>query len=505
MVRATIDPVAVRPIEPAVSASSLPYRWLVGLELGLAAVLCTLFVWSRDLWLDEAVSASLAKAPWAEFVETVREREVNAAVYFLALRAWSVFGTSELALRSLSIVCAVGAAALVIKLTRELRGDVASLCAGAVFIVNSLFVHWGQEARGYALMMLLTTASSLLFVRAVRTDRRGPWLGFVGLSLLAAGTSFWAVFVAVGQLGSLLFRPPREVPWRRAIEATALWLLFILPMGLLVQGNRTGIGGLAGNAPGRVMQDIQDAVPRSFVAVALVAVIAVAGWALLHLHRRGPLPGVLGDWPLMFALCWMVAPAAGLIGYSYFQTPVLIIKYFIVCLPPLAVATGIVLAGLRLTWRVAALTVVLAVCLFGVVRFYVAGEEEDWSGSTAFVAAEVQEGDGVLFYAPFGRIPFEWSARDHEAITNLADPVKPTHPWNEGLLESIVYQPMPREGVAAASEPFERVWLVLSSEAPNGPEEPELAGVRDGLADAGFTVQQEKEFEGVRVLLYTRA
>src|ERR1700691_5374814 len=111
--------------------SLVPLHWrrAFGGELVLGAILGSLFISTHSLFLDETVSATLAKVPWHRFTDVVAHREPNMGFYYLLLRGWVGFGGSEAAPRSLSVLAAVGALAVVIVLTRQLFGQrVALLC-----------------------------------------------------------------------------------------------------------------------------------------------------------------------------------------------------------------------------------------------------------------------------------------------------------------------------------------------------------------------------------------
>ena len=99
-----------------------PQHWRLAVvaELVLGAILGSLFLGTHSLFLDESVSATLATAPWHRFANVVTHREANMALYYLLLRGWVVFGHSEVALRSLSVILAVGALWVVIVLGARL-------------------------------------------------------------------------------------------------------------------------------------------------------------------------------------------------------------------------------------------------------------------------------------------------------------------------------------------------------------------------------------------------
>src|ERR1700744_4885801 len=197
MMASTATDVAGGSADPASEddAALTPRQWRLGVvaELVLGGVLGSLFLGTHSLFLDESVSSTLATAPWHRFANVVSHREANMALYYLLLRGWVVFGHSEIALRSLSVILAVGALWVLIMLARTLFGRRTALLAGLVLAVNPLFIQFAQGVRGYSLALLLVSASSYFFVRGVRQVDPPPrlcWTAYTVVSALAADTNF---------------------------------------------------------------------------------------------------------------------------------------------------------------------------------------------------------------------------------------------------------------------------------------------------------------------------
>src|SRR5204863_36231 len=91
----------------------------------------------------------------------------------------------------------------------------AALIVAALFAVNPYFVWYSQEARAYALLVLLCTLSLLFFLRAER-DGRDTWKWAV-TSALALCTHYFAALLLVPEAAWLLWRldrcSARGSPW----------------------------------------------------------------------------------------------------------------------------------------------------------------------------------------------------------------------------------------------------------------------------------------------------
>jgi len=155
----------------------------------LAGLAARLFVSpDRPLWLDEAWTLGVAGLPdWKATVEQVW-LDANAPVYPLLIHLWAgLAGTSDAALRFPSLVFSLAAPLLVAGwrvdgLRVEERLALATLLA--VWIEGIL---QAQEARCYAMLLLLATAQTLAFLQLMRRPdlgRAALWAGVAGAVIL---------------------------------------------------------------------------------------------------------------------------------------------------------------------------------------------------------------------------------------------------------------------------------------------------------------------------------
>lgn len=108
-----------------------------------------------SLWNDEAFSRYYFKLGlsfmWTEGLRS----ESSPPLYYMAIGAWiQLFGGSEAALRSLSVVSSSLAIVLVYALGRELFGPRQGLTASALFALSATQIYYAQEARPYALLLI---------------------------------------------------------------------------------------------------------------------------------------------------------------------------------------------------------------------------------------------------------------------------------------------------------------------------------------------------------------
>lgn len=203
-----------------------------------------LFTRSR-LWLDEALSVDIARLPLTRIPDALRHDGAPPLYYFL-LHVWtSVFGTGDLASRSLSGVCMAAAVVTVWFVARRVGGtDVAWL--SALFMASNPYaIRYATEARMYALMILLVSCGLLAFQRTREAPSIGRAATFGLVVALGVYTQYWAFYLLVVVVGLLIFMTWR-VADRRAFVllgvATAVGVATFIPWlpTFLYQRQHTG-------------------------------------------------------------------------------------------------------------------------------------------------------------------------------------------------------------------------------------------------------------------------
>jgi mannosyltransferase len=191
---------------------------------------------------DEIVTASrVLRGDFVHAMEAVGFSESAPPLYYALAWLWTqVTGTGEFGLRSLSALAGVATVPVAYLLGAELRGRRTGLVAAALVAVNPMLLWYSQEARGYALMVLLTSLSLLYFLRATDVPslrcrygsgdgtsaggRRDLTLWGV-FSALALATHYFAIFPIALEAFWLLWR-------RRRAAIAGLWIVTLAGLAL---------------------------------------------------------------------------------------------------------------------------------------------------------------------------------------------------------------------------------------------------------------------------------
>jgi hypothetical protein len=158
----------------------------------------------QSFWVDEAVTVELLRGGLGHVLHGVVDTESTPPLYYVLAWLWSQpFGLGEVGLRSMSALLGTATIPIVWAVGRRLAGDRTGLIAALLAAANPLLIWYSQEARAYALLVLLATLSLLLFLRALDDPSRGRVAAWGVVGALALATHYFAFFILLAEV--LLF------------------------------------------------------------------------------------------------------------------------------------------------------------------------------------------------------------------------------------------------------------------------------------------------------------
>lgn len=480
----------------------------LALQVALGAVVVGIGIGSEPFWRDEAASVSISDRSFAGIFDVLGDTDANSGLYYLLLHIWMWGGDSEGWVRIPSALCALATIPVTALLARRLFDDRVGIAAGFLLALNAFVVIYAQTARGYALVLLLSTVSTLLFVEAASKDRPSLYVGYAVASILAVYVSLFAGLAILAHLVSLPFLPKIRSRLRSFAVAYGAILLATCPLAIfllttasdqvswierpgLLELERTGRRLLGGE--------------ERLLAVAYGG-LGLIGLAAAWFAARRPRERAVSRerWRLVLLAGWAALPVMLLFVLSQAK-PLFLDHYLISVVPALAIlaAVGLVWVGRR-SRPLAALAAVLLLALSLVARAKLEPvAPEDLRAAADSIASEAEPEDGIGYAPAFTRVGLEWYLeREDEGVRPVDFGVAPGgQPEQVGHLYA--RELLPAELVERLGR-FDRIWLVSY---PGSDWHP----TPEPMLDAGIPVLSEQytriradDFDGVLVELYTR-
>jgi uncharacterized membrane protein len=274
---------------------------IVGLAIRVALM--------RSIWVDEAISVNQAHMSLGGMLDNLREMDrhppLHALILWLTVR---VFGDGELAVRAPSIIATTVLIPVLFATGRELFDRRTGLVAAAFATVAPLIVWYGQEARMYALFMLLAAVALLAQVKVLRAGRYRWWALYAVSTIALLYTHYFAVIpIAIQQVVFAIAawkraqagHPVRSLlvgcwlTWLALLAAAAPLAPFMVDQYGQSQAAGMGFGGTPSAAS-------PLEIPGS--SASLYAILSNFVWAIWGYHANSTMLQIAALWPLLMLL-----------------------------------------------------------------------------------------------------------------------------------------------------------------------------------------------------------
>jgi mannosyltransferase len=248
---ATANEVALAP-EAIILEAPLSPALRLGAGVALLAAVVLRFWTPSALWLDEALTVDIARAP-VHLIPGLLRHDGAPPLFYVLLHYWmDVFGQSDLATRSLSGV--IGLVNLPVawitgyrfgchhwsladapeaeKVSRLRRGRAVAWAVTMLVASSPFVIYYDTEARMYGLVILLGTLLVLAFTWLLERPGPLPALSIAAIASALLYSHYWA-FYALGVLGVISLwaavKGPHRRAWRYATAGLVLAALSFAP------------------------------------------------------------------------------------------------------------------------------------------------------------------------------------------------------------------------------------------------------------------------------------
>ena len=398
----------------------LPIILLISLGLQLS----TLDTYS--FWFDESYSSVITSESAGDAID-LTSQDVHPPLYYVSLFEWTeVFGRSDFAFRSMSVVFAILSLLLLYKILRSFFTKPVSLFALFIASIAPYTIRYAQEARMYTLASFFILASTLVLIR-ITQSKKPPFTLWLLYGLLLAGaayTHYFSMLIIVMQGAYLLYvqRDPNKKSLAQNLIARvkhlnyvglgaaamvttavyAAWLPKLLDQFQAVS-NGFWIPGVTETSFGTIFSYatiFYEAPDRSFAAYAFTVLSIGIGLLMfryirtLNKQSRTGLLVLLGGFLLPAVALFVIS----LVGTSYFY-----FRYFAQFAPLLYAGLGVVIALMyskpaTRKYSVAAGAVLTISLVIGTSRVLMGVDKTNIEMNSTFTAVNdtFQEGDAVV-------------------------------------------------------------------------------------------------------------
>jgi 4-amino-4-deoxy-L-arabinose transferase-like glycosyltransferase len=395
--------------------------WLCAI-LAVGLLLRVFHLGRESLWLDEATSWRFAQVPfntlWTKVLDT------HPPLYYSIQRVWLLFGDSEAALRSPSVIFGVIAIALTYVLGRQVADARTGLFAAALMATSALQIQFSQEARSYELLTAATVMASIGLVSVLRATRADAWpslivcCAYVGGMLIAlyAHNIALLLFAVAGLIGLA------DLARSRSLRCAATWGAL---NALVIIGWGYWMGVVWHQATGP-MPTLHWLRPPDAATIA---------YALSRLYGEGYVNFVKPLWGLIaivlafvgaflqrrkgLPIAYLIAAAFGIplaeIAISYVGRPVFILRTVIWLAPLFFVLVAAACSRLRTGPAIGAIGLLLAIQLIGVRSYELTARKPAWREVIERVSAAACSGDAIILM-PYYTVDetFSYYIRHHD-------------------------------------------------------------------------------------------
>ncbi|MGD1712238.1 glycosyltransferase family 39 protein [Dapis sp. BLCC M172] len=381
-------------------------QWIpITLILLLATGLYFYNLGTESMWVDELYSINDAKVK----VSLFRIRPI----YYILLKFWMLFGTSDSWLRSLSVVFGLASVFLIYQLGRRVAGEGAGLIAALLLALSPIFINFAQMVRMYSLGTCLALGGSLALVHALENPTNSSMAWWACTRALMNMT---APLNATLLLPDILifcwkFRKQRDVLLRFGKWALVGFVLWLPSLWTLVSNT---IGFLTGalNITAKVetsssrhaFPSITEVIrklrhftafpfPSTSKAISLfyqaytIILLFLLSFGLIKKHRSGK---------LLWMAAWAFIPAAMIFLVSQ---RLWIDRYLLFVCPYVLILLA---AGFMRVWNLQRIVAIVIAIIYlfattnGLVRFYTVQDRQDWRGIAQVINTIEKPGDKIV-------------------------------------------------------------------------------------------------------------
>jgi hypothetical protein len=416
---------------------------------------------TRALWTDEAFSWAMTRLTWREFYSAISRQAADMTVYYTVLKIWTVFGDSEFVLRSLSAIVSVVTIPLVAEVGRRLYSRKAGTLAATGFAVHVFSIRYAQEARSYALVMLLACVSWLLLSRIIVDPSNCNLFWFGAVSVLTIYSHPISGLNLAAQLLTVTLYSRAKAIWRPVSRTVAGIALYLVPAILYSIHHRHDLSWIQPTKWPAVREFLDEVAGGIGSRVYLAIVTILFTTLIVHFLRLWRTNRKYELWASSVPVFGFALPVAALITISILQ-PTFVGRYVGFVLLPLLWGVGELFSRTKglFFWISASLLLLVLIkplpdyyrnFAFQKFRF------QDFRGAVKYIGQQQYSGDCIIAWPAYARPGLDYYGSQISRFPAYIYPNAGTH-FDPG---DVLIQPDART-LAKGLAQQNHIWLVIS-------------------------------------------
>ena len=378
-----------------------------------------------SFWLDELHTTWVIGGDWSDLAPRCRIGN-QALLYFFALKAWSIFGSSEVWLRLPSLLAGAG---LIVFMMWQIQRDTGSLVSASVVglfaAADRRFIFYATELRPYAFVQLLAAVHATLTLQLATTSSKSVRISWIvcatalfhlhyTAALFLAAEVCWIALILVWR------RSSKRCVADRLIDLGALVVLALPSLWHLGEiADRRHLWELIASA-GNPLYILTMIDGHVYVGGPLFFAIAAVTMSFCWRRFAGNQPKTTtspgndveralsrsdeATPALLWLLIALLPAAAAWFASAIELAPLFMSRYVIAAAVGPMMLAGHIISATRGWWRVIVAAGALAIVVMTSQtqeRFYVWGEaihdrREDWRGAIDWASEQAAAGESIM-------------------------------------------------------------------------------------------------------------
>ncbi|MEI6831368.1 MAG: glycosyltransferase family 39 protein [Candidatus Omnitrophota bacterium] len=401
----------------------------------------------KSLWYDEACSLNLAAYNWMDiFFSHNVITHIPRPFYFILLKLWvGLFGYTEIAVRSLSVIFGILSIILIYKLARILFGVSAGLISAFILSISPYNIYYSQQVRYYTLFLFLCLLSMVIFVKLIRNNNLSLRVMYILTNILILYTLPVGVYILV--LQNILF-----LVFKNKIKQIRYWLnmqiimcvvfasLLLLPFIYVNHsfnnyddekftagkpsfssfietfdtfsygGSRQGHAGV-----GFEIESSRLKTPR--LLTFLFCLIFILSLTYREKKSSQDVDVFNHRDKILLLWLWLFITLFGFYLFSILFWPIFSTRYFIAVAPAFYIVIGYSISKMRAIKPVL-ISAIVILSFFSLNILYHPGSSNDWRNVADYLKSHIRKNDVIVFAPIMQIIPF-WYYYKYDQVGNF--------------------------------------------------------------------------------------